>query len=50
MEGLMGPSYGLMYSTDLYMELCPHVCYFTQTVDNEMQFFFAFSTLKKITF
>ena len=40
MEGLMGPSYGLMCSTDLYMELCPQVCYFRQRVDKEMQIFF----------
>ena len=36
MEALMGLFYGLLCSTDPYMEQCPHVCYFRQIVDKEM--------------
>ena len=40
MEALLGPFYGLLYATDLYMELCPHVCYFREIEDKEMLIYF----------
>ena len=56
MEALLGPFYGLLFATDPYMELCPHVCYFRQIVDKEMLIsqqlvlFLAFCTLKNSVF